>query len=104
MILAVDTSGRTASCAVAENGVLLGYRMLYTQRAHSQILLPMVKDLLAETGHTVQDVDLFAAANGPATPRKVPGWRTKTGVKAVLVRRADGYYLDPAPGLVLILK
>ena len=67
MILAVDTSGRTASCAVAENGVLLGYRMLYTQRAHSQILLPMVKDLLAETGHTVQDVDVFAAANGPGS-------------------------------------
>lgn len=67
MILAVDTSGRTASCAVTENGVLLGYRMLYTQRAHSQILLPMVKDLLAETGHTVQDVDLFAAANGPGS-------------------------------------
>ena len=67
MILAVDTSGRTASCAVAENGVLLGYRMLYTQRAHSQILLPMVKELLAETGHSVQDVDLFAAANGPGS-------------------------------------
>lgn len=67
MILAVDTSGRTASCAVAEDGVLLGYRMLYTQRAHSQILLPMAKQLLAETGHTVQDVDVFAAANGPGS-------------------------------------
>lgn len=67
MILAVDTSGRTASCAVAADGVLLGYRMLYTQRAHSQILLPMVKEMLAETGHTVQDVDVFAAANGPGS-------------------------------------
>lgn len=67
MILAVDTSGRTASCAVAADGVLLGYRMLYTQRAHSQILLPMAKQLLAETGHTVQDVDVFAAANGPGS-------------------------------------
>lgn len=67
MILAVDTSGRTASCAVAADGVLLGYRMLYTQRAHSQILLPMAKELLAETGHTVQDVDVFAAANGPGS-------------------------------------
>ncbi len=67
IILAVDTSGRTASCAVTENGVLLGYRMLYTQRAHSQILLPMAKQLLEETGHTVQDVDLFAAANGPGS-------------------------------------
>ena len=67
MILAVDTSGRTASCAVAADGVLLGYRMLYTQRAHSQILLPMAKQLLAETGHSVQDVDVFAAANGPGS-------------------------------------
>ena len=67
MILAVDTSGRTASCAAVKDGVLLGYRMLYTQRAHSQILLPMVKELLAETGHSVQDADVFAAANGPGS-------------------------------------
>lgn len=67
MILAVDTSGKTASAAVSENGVLLGYRMLYTARSHSQILLPMVKDLLAETGHTVQDVDTFAVAVGPGS-------------------------------------
>lgn len=67
IVLAVDTSGKTCSCAVAEDGTLLGYRMLYTQRAHSQILLPMAKELLAETGHSVQDVGLFAAANGPGS-------------------------------------
>ena len=27
----------------------------------------MAKQLLAETGHTVQDVDVFAAANGPGS-------------------------------------
>ena len=67
MILAIDTSGRTASCAVMSEGVLLGSRMLYTERSHSQILLPMVKGLLAETGHTVQNVDVFAAADGPGS-------------------------------------
>ena len=67
IILAVDTSGSTASCAVTENGMLLGSRMLYTKRAHSQILLPMVRDLLAETGRAVQEVDVFAAANGPGS-------------------------------------
>lgn len=67
IVLAVDTSGKTCSCAVAADGTLLGSRMLYTQRAHSQILLPMTKALLAETGHTVQDVDLFAVANGPGS-------------------------------------
>ena len=50
-----------------KDGVLLGYRMLYTERSHSQILLPTVKQLLAETGHTVQDVDVFAAADGPGS-------------------------------------
>lgn len=61
--------------------------------------------LNADVGPTIDEpIKVIAAANGPATAQKVPGWRTKTGVKAVLVRRADGYYLDPAPGLVLILK
>lgn len=67
LILAVDTSGKTCSCAVMQDGTLLGTRMLYTQRAHSQILLPTAKALLTDTGHTVQEIDLFAAANGPGS-------------------------------------
>ena len=67
LILSVDTSGRTASCALTEDGLLLGYRMLYTARAHSQILLPMAKELLSDAGRTVQEVDAFAAANGPGS-------------------------------------
>lgn len=50
-----------------QDDLLLGQRMIYTARAHSQILLPMVKSMLADTGHTVQDVDVFAAANGPGS-------------------------------------
>lgn len=67
LILAVDTSGNTASAAVVKDGLLLGSRMLYTARAHSQILLPMAKELLAETGNPVQTVDVFAAADGPGS-------------------------------------
>lgn len=69
LILAVDTSGKTCSCAVADSarGLLLGTHMVYTARAHSQILMPMTKQLLAETGHTVQDVDIFACADGPGS-------------------------------------
>lgn len=69
IVLAVDTSGKTCSCAVAdsEKRVLLGSRMLYTQRAHSQLLLPMTKGLLEDAGLSVQQVDLFAAANGPGS-------------------------------------
>ena len=67
LILAVDTSGNTASCALMQDTLLLGQRMIYTARAHSQILLPTVKGMLADTGHTVQEVDVFAAANGPGS-------------------------------------
>lgn len=67
LILAVDTSGNTASCALAEDDLLLASRTVHTERAHSQILLPMVKSMLADTGHTVQEVDVFAAANGPGS-------------------------------------
>ena len=67
LILAVDTSGNTASCALIQDTLLLGQRMIYTARAHSQILLPEVKGMLADTGHTVQEVDVFAAANGPGS-------------------------------------
>jgi tRNA threonylcarbamoyladenosine biosynthesis protein TsaB len=67
ILLAIDTSGKTAGCAVMQDDLLLGSRMIYTARAHSQILLPMVKSLLQDTGHTVQDVDVFAAANGPGS-------------------------------------
>lgn len=67
LTLAVDTSGKTASAALAEDNTLLGLRMVYTARAHSQILLPMVKALLAETNRTIEQIDLFAAANGPGS-------------------------------------
>lgn len=69
LILAVDTSGKTCSCAVADSdrGLLLGSHMVYTARAHSQILMPMAKQLLSETGHTVQEVGLFACADGPGS-------------------------------------
>ena len=67
LILAVDTSGKTASVALAEDHTLLGLRMVYTARAHSQILLPMVKTLLADTNRSIGDVDVFAAANGPGS-------------------------------------
>ncbi len=67
LLLSVDTSGKTASCALVQDMQLLGFRTLYTARAHSQILLPMAKQLLADAGKTVQEVDVFAAADGPGS-------------------------------------
>ena len=69
LTLGIDTSGKTASAALydAENEVFLAGSSLYTQKTHSQVIMPIVKDLLAQTGKTVGDIDLIAVADGPGS-------------------------------------
>lgn len=66
-ILAIDTSGKTASCAVERDGVILGETSVYTRLTHSQVTLPFVKRLLEDVNLTLEDVDIIAAANGPGS-------------------------------------
>ena len=68
-ILGLDTSGKIASAAVldTEQALLLAERSLYTTRGHSQIMMPMVQDILTECGMTVDDVDCYAVAVGPGS-------------------------------------
>ena len=68
-ILGLDTSGKIASAAVldTEQGLLLAERSLYTARGHSQIIMPMVQDILTECGMKPADVDCYAAAAGPGS-------------------------------------
>ncbi|MBR1530138.1 MAG: tRNA (adenosine(37)-N6)-threonylcarbamoyltransferase complex dimerization subunit type 1 TsaB [Oscillospiraceae bacterium] len=68
-ILGLDTSGKTASAAIldTEKNILLGEHTVYTSRTHSQVIMPMCKNLLAECNMTVKDVDCFAVAVGPGS-------------------------------------
>lgn len=66
-ILALDTSGKTASCAVMRDGVVLGEMSVYTRLTHSQVTLPFVKRLLGDVNLTLEDIDIIAAANGPGS-------------------------------------
>ncbi len=68
-ILGLDTSGKVASAAILDTGqdLLLAERSLYTTRGHSQIMMPMVENLLTDCGMTVQDVDCYAVAVGPGS-------------------------------------
>lgn len=68
-ILGIDTSGKTASVAIldTEKKVLLGEHSIYTARTHSQVIMPICKDLLCECNMTVQDVDGFAVSVGPGS-------------------------------------
>lgn len=66
-ILAIDTSSPVASVAVMSNGVLLGEYMVNNGKTHSQILMPMISDLLEKIGIRVSDIDVFATSLGPGS-------------------------------------
>ncbi|MBR1592011.1 MAG: tRNA (adenosine(37)-N6)-threonylcarbamoyltransferase complex dimerization subunit type 1 TsaB [Ruminococcus sp.] len=69
LILGIDTSGKNASAALfnTDNEVFLAENTVCTQKTHSQVIMPIVKNILAQTGKTMQDIDIAAAANGPGS-------------------------------------
>ena len=66
-ILAVDTSATAASVAVAEENKLIGEFSINTALTNSQTLMPMVDELLNNTGLSVNDIDAVAVNAGPGS-------------------------------------
>lgn len=66
-ILSVDSSSVTASVAITENGKILSEKFINNGLTHSQTLMPMVEDVINESGVSVKDIDLFAITNGPGS-------------------------------------
>lgn len=66
-ILGIDTSGKIASVAVMEDENLLGELTYQTKLTHSQIILPLVKDLLSKLEITLDDIDCIAVSEGPGS-------------------------------------
>ena len=66
-VLGIDTSSKTASCAVIKDGLLLCETTVYTKLTHSQVILPFVIRMLGDAGVELSDIDLVAVANGPGS-------------------------------------
>lgn len=66
-ILAIETSAKSVSAAVVENGVPLASTYQNMGLTHSRTLMPLVNGMLSAAGLRVQDMDLLAAANGPGS-------------------------------------
>ncbi len=75
-ILALETSSELASCALLRDGVLT-VRESNGVRTHSQSILPMVQELLADAGIALADCDAIAYGAGPGS---FTGVRTATGI------------------------
>lgn len=67
LILAVDTSAKPVSCALAEDGRVLASFYANTGLTHSQTLMPMIENLLRISGRSVADLDVLAVNAGPGS-------------------------------------
>lgn len=66
-ILAIETSGPVAGCALAEDGRLIGEFEINNTKTHSQTLLPMMDDLKKRVGLDLSTLDAIALTRGPGS-------------------------------------
>lgn len=66
-IIALESSAVTASVAVAEDDKLLAQSFQNSGLTHSATLMPMVADLLKNTGLTLDEMDVVAVAAEPGS-------------------------------------
>ena len=66
-ILALESSAAACSAALCEDGALLAQSIQNSGLTHSRTLMPMVRDMLNNSGHTLEEADVIAAAAGPGS-------------------------------------
>ncbi len=67
LILAIDTSANTATCALSRDGTLLSLFTVNGLLTHSETMLPMIENMLSKCALTIDDVDTFAVSEGPGS-------------------------------------
>lgn len=67
LILALESSAKAASAALARDGALVAQEFLNNGLTHSQTLLPMAEKLLRDAGLTLRDIDAVAVSHGPGS-------------------------------------
>ena len=105
LILAIDTSANTATCAILKDGRMLA---LYTENGlltHSETMLPMIENMLSKAAVQISEIDAFAVSEGPGSftgvrigVSLIKGLDFKTGkpcigvsTLAALAKNFDGY-------------
>ena len=66
-ILALETSAKAVSCAVAAEGLLIASAWQQTGLTHSRTLMPMVESMLQNSDLALSDMDAIAVAVGPGS-------------------------------------
>ena len=66
-MLAIESSGMTASVAVATKDSLIGEYTINYKKTHSQTLLPMIDELIRFINMDKKDIDIVAVSAGPGS-------------------------------------
>ena len=66
-ILAIDTSGPVAGCAVMVDGRIVHSIVLCHGLTHSESIMPAVEDCMQASGLSCSEIDVFAAVAGPGS-------------------------------------
>ena len=66
-ILALETSAKSVSVAVVENGAVLASAYQNMGLTHSVTLMPLLDSMLKNAGLTAKDMSLIAVAAGPGS-------------------------------------
>lgn len=67
LILGIDTSGKTASCALCDEDKVLAQSTVYTTFTQSQVILPICKRVLDDAGVSLSEIGGIAVAKGPGS-------------------------------------
>ena len=66
-ILAVDSSAISAGCAIVEDGGIIAESFVRVGLTHSETLLPMIANTLANAKLRPEDIGCFAVSSGPGS-------------------------------------
>ncbi|MBO6108294.1 MAG: tRNA (adenosine(37)-N6)-threonylcarbamoyltransferase complex dimerization subunit type 1 TsaB [Eubacterium sp.] len=67
MILAIDSSGLTASVALSRDGIVIGEYSIHNKKTHSQTILPMIDEMLCMAAEKKHMITAIAVASGPGS-------------------------------------
>ncbi len=109
-ILALETSAKAASCAVVEDGGPIASAWQCAGLTHSRTLMPMVEDMLANSGLALEEMDAIAVAAGPGSftglrigvsAAKGLAWALQKPCAAVSTLEAMARPLSHLPGVLV---
>ncbi len=66
-ILAIDTSGQTASAALLEDELLIAEFSMHAKQTHSETFLPLLNVLREKTEFPIEEIDAVAVTSGPGS-------------------------------------